>query len=438
MLAISALALALSVQSHSAHGLRPRTGRVLVVGAPSGFATIQGAIDQAEDGDVILVKSGSYSGFSIVDKGIYVTADAGLAIQIQGPVTVENLSAGKSVLLAGFASVDSQGDQPPFAARHDAGSVRVEQCTFGLGGSHDQPAALLDTDADVALVSCTLRGGYGFQMNGRDGGPGQPAMQAISSSVAIQDCNLLGGQGEIGAMANGLDGGNGGAGGDALLIADGFVYSSGSEFQGGAGGQGGENDFCYLGGGFPGNGGPGGSGIHVTSAVSSPNVVLLGATAFAGAGGLGGHDYSNGGGYPCWGDGHPGADGSLIDAPGGAVDTLAGNSRMMLAPFVAREGTVVTAHCYGESGDVVQILAGNTAAFDYVALFMGVELMSLPSSALVASGTIAADGALDLQFPMGSLSADAKPLFLQAYFRDPTNQRYAATQVTLIELDPRY
>jgi hypothetical protein len=163
--------------------------------------------------------------------------------------------------------------------------------------------------------------------------------------------------------------------------------------------------------------------------------VLLGALLTPGTGGAGGIDHAT---Y-CWGDGSSGPTGILSDAPVGAVSTLSATPRRITAPWVAREHAVVTLHCYGLQGDVVQVLAAGVADFAYQPQFLGVQLMRLPQSVLLASGTLPASGTLDLQVTLpGLLRTDATPLYLQSYFRDTTQQRYVSTEVTLLELSSRY
>src|SRR4029079_10896693 len=77
-------------------------GHVLVVGSGGTFADIQPAVDAARDGDAVLVRTGSYSGFTIPDKSLVVAADAGATVDVQGSVRVDGLAAGRSVLVAGI------------------------------------------------------------------------------------------------------------------------------------------------------------------------------------------------------------------------------------------------------------------------------------------------------------------------------------------------
>jgi len=222
-----------------------------------------------------------------------------------------------------------------------------------------------------------------------------------------------------------------------LHLASGFVYASRSEFRAGEGGNGADNFNC-IGGNHPGDGGPGGSGVHVLSVAAPPDVVLLGTLVVAGAGGAGGIDHTSQGGYGCFEDGDPGPDGFMILAPDGSVESLEGAPRRMSAPRFARENEAVMAVCYGRNGDVVQILASDAADFVYDPAFRGVKLIPLQKSVVLASGVIPGNGTLDLQVPLPSVPCDARTIFLQAYFRDTSNQRYVSTQSTVLEVDPRF
>src|SRR5262245_20334465 len=73
---------------------------VASVPGPGVFSTdIQPAVDAAADGDVVLVKAGAYSGFTINAKGVSVVADAGASVVANGLVFVSSLSASQNVLL---------------------------------------------------------------------------------------------------------------------------------------------------------------------------------------------------------------------------------------------------------------------------------------------------------------------------------------------------
>jgi hypothetical protein len=443
MKTLCALALLSAAQLPVGRIPRPLDGHVLVVGGQGGYPQIQAAVAAAQDGDALLVRSGSYSGFSIVDKGLLVVADAGATVSIQGPVSVDSLSPNKSVLLAGLV-VHGSSAQPAgsaaFSAQNDAGSVRIEECTI-LGADASSTTAgqvglSLDSDADVALSACTIQGGHGLDAYQvvMDGGAGGLAVSADASSVAVHDSVLRGGDGGSGGWGHIDPGGDGGRGGAAYRLDEGFVFVAGSDLYGGAGGPGGNSGPC-LGGGYPGAGGAGGPGVRAIGASPPhPNLALLGNQMFPGNGGAGGVDTSG----VCYGDGPPGANGSAVSAPPGTVESFAGTSRRFSAPRVARENTIVAMPCQGQPGDVVQVFAAPAPAFAFQENQHGVALTNLSQARLVASGTIPGSGTLILSIGLSSSGHDAKPIYFQAYFRDPTNQRFVATPATLVELDAAF
>src|SRR5262245_39846206 len=51
------------------------------VGPVSDFTTIQAAVNAAADGDMVLVKSGTYADFTVSAKSLVIEADAGSSIQ---------------------------------------------------------------------------------------------------------------------------------------------------------------------------------------------------------------------------------------------------------------------------------------------------------------------------------------------------------------------
>ena len=440
MLTFSVLALALSAQTHGARNLQPSTGRVLVVGGAGGIATIQAAVDDANDGDTILVRSGVYTGdVAIVDKGLFLVADEGATVRVNGSLSLRDLAASKSALVAGL-TVWGASDTPSFSGTNDAGGLRIDECTF-QGGS-EMPAVVLDGDSNVALVMCTLVGGYGrtppgFGLNGTAGHQG---LLAHASSVAIQDSRIDGGFGGQGAESwVNVYGGTGGTGGSGIEVDASLIYISGSEIRGGHGGSGGDHSF--LDSGYctydpPGDGGVGGVGILVTSAPVVPCIRALGSNYWGGEAGYPGVDHTS---LPrCTGDGSPGLPGAVYSGPAGTIEFLGGYSPRMIAPRVGREGSLVTFQCYGQANDVVQIYASAATNFLYRPTFHGVELVSIPQAVLVADGVVSASGQIDLQWTLPSAPRDATPLYFQAYFKDPNEVRFVSTQITLVDLDPRF
>jgi hypothetical protein len=438
------LLLALTVIA-SIQGLRnsprPRElpGHVLVVGPAELYTDIQPAVDAALDGDTVFVKPGpTYTGFTIQDKSVSVVVEAGPHAYVSGPVEVKDLAPTRSVFIAGIDVVFSPADRPALVARNNSGSVRIQH--FSAYASDGFSGASLEDNADVALLVCNLRGSYGADGSfNTDGAPGGAGLSAISSNIAVYDCWLQGGTGGAGGLGHSnLPAGNGGPGGAGVQVDGGFVYVAGSQILGGDGGFGGDSGLCAD-GGNAGNGGPGASGIQFIGAAGpQPDVATLGNSFWLGHGGAKGYATLEGPGGSCWEDGVPGPDATFaIDAPPGAAVELSGAPRRFQGPRVARENTFVSVTCRGEPGDLAQVFSTPALGFSYAQNLHGVVL-GMAQSRLLASGTIPASGVLSFQIPLPSRGSEASPWRLQGYFRDPSNQRFVASQIMLIELDANY
>lgn len=97
----------------------------LVVGPfPPMFQSVDSAVSVASPGDTIVVRSGSYPGFT-VDRGVTVIAD--VASRFTGVVAVQSVPAGQIATLRGVRLADP-GGRNPFGLRisNNAGIVRLE------------------------------------------------------------------------------------------------------------------------------------------------------------------------------------------------------------------------------------------------------------------------------------------------------------------------
>jgi hypothetical protein len=233
--------------------IAPARAGVIVVDAAGarGFTEIQPAIDAASDGDTILVKTGSYGGFTIDGKGLTVVGDAGPLPIVAGAVVLQNIAQGKTLVLARIQVTGDRSISGPPAfdqtllVDNCAGAVRCVECEFhGFDASESVPggtSVVLSLSDDVAFGGCKLLGGDGFSggslcLNGSAGSAGGSALRAIDASkLALYDCTLVGGAGGSGGAFNGFNGG-GGAGGLALQAAD-FTFLSRTTVSGGRGGD---------------------------------------------------------------------------------------------------------------------------------------------------------------------------------------------------------
>lgn len=253
-----ALLLAAGASAQSVFVVAPAPG-------PGVFSTdIQPAVNAAANGDLVLVKAGAYSGFTINAKGVSVVADAGAAVVANGVVLVINVSASQRVLLQGL-TVHGDPSAPAIVTQDSMGPVWIESCTV-TGGTRTGPGLVAissNSCPSVVIQRCSLTGG-----NATTGGPvnmGGPALHVANSGVAVADSQCTGGNGAPTST------GSGGFGGPGLRVLTGSVFASGTAFQGGAGA-------APVPPSFP--GGLGGAGINTEGAVTTLQCTFAGGPGF--------------------------------------------------------------------------------------------------------------------------------------------------------------
>ncbi len=248
---IATLALALS--------LAPVTlaGDVFVVdealGAGADFSNLPAAVAAAQDGDVVLVRSGTYSGVVLDDLGISIVEDGGATAVISGSVVVRDLGAGKDFLLSGVdVRPDISVTAPSLRLANNAGTVVVQDCTVlpprvfflgqwrvdggvvgtiancgkvvivrsDVGYEGIESSAILSSPGLIVVASSvsayesTFRGGIGLA---DDALPGHPGMVVRGSSVFASECAILGGSG---GGATGIHSSVGSPGGPGVLFRE--------------------------------------------------------------------------------------------------------------------------------------------------------------------------------------------------------------------------
>jgi hypothetical protein len=382
---------------------------IVDVNGQGDFTTIQDAVNASIDDDVILVRDGHYTAFTIDNKALAVYADADAIVAVTGAVKIMNLAAAKTLVVSGLTVTEPTTLPATVAltATNNAGALRFQQCTFKggkgsstLGFNNHYPnggdGVDLTNDPDVSFVGCTLQGGNPF-MEMHDcyectGGNGGDGVHSQTSAVALYDSLCIGGTG-------GETGGWGGAGGAGYRALDGGGFASRSTFKGGAGGQ--ADDYLRA------YGGAGGDALHVEP---SAGFHLLSDTYVPGAGGLA---------YEFPEDNGPA--GQAIGG-GGLADTLPGTARVFFsATKLANDGGSISVTVFGQDGDKVYLPQSLRTNFQYKAAFSGVWLLphplyfSLDPMAIVpSSGSVTFDVSL-LHLPS---NADAAVAFAQGYVVD--------------------
>lgn len=191
------------------------------------YLDIPSAVAASVDGDLILVRPGTYGGgITITGLDLVVTAEDPAATTLAGGVTVRDVPFGKSAVVAGFrvtGALDVSGN---------TGVVVLEDCRFprrlGLvstpGISFNQfgdcgigiSDRTVTTSSAVVLTACYLEGANAGATVW-DGYPGWHALQVSGSHVALYDCVLVGGDGAD-TPVGGHPPTHAGAGGDGVRV----------------------------------------------------------------------------------------------------------------------------------------------------------------------------------------------------------------------------
>ena len=138
--------------------------RILDAAGDRNYADVQAAIEDAVDGDIILVGEGNYGSLLIDGKGIAVFAAPGEQVRIDGTVTIRNLTW-HNVVLSGL-DVQPVEFATALTLVNNSGHVRLLDCTFTGGsdvyaGGFGGPGASLSTSVGVDFVNCIVQGGNG-------------------------------------------------------------------------------------------------------------------------------------------------------------------------------------------------------------------------------------------------------------------------------------
>ena len=416
----SALVLALVLVAPAARG-----GGARIVEAPGlpPFDDLQDAVNAAADGDTILVATGLYEPFTITNKSVSIVAVPGHVVFIDGTIRINDLAAGRSVLLSGLeGSGKTQPNQsePGLIVTSCQGHVRVEGCKLrgGLGGPKDFSdkygdgghGVVLQASPQVVFSHCTLTGGTGNGDGGNcydcTGGNGGFGVRVNLSSPAFYQCTIQGGH-------CATTGGQGGNGGHGVWQGNTFVFAAGSELRGGNGGRG--DDF------LAGVGGDGGNGLLVNATGTTD---LLDNTCVGGEAGKSGA----GSAY----NGHPG----LPTGGSGTIHEHPGEARRADAMRMQLDGSTLHVTVTGVPGDKVWLRVGTRPAWRFQASIPGVHLVANAHVPMAPAGVIPASGSLSVTLPITDLVGQAdRLLYLQALGFDAFGGAWLGSPMHTLVLD---
>lgn len=403
---------------------------VAPTGAP--FAEIQAAIDVSEDGDIVLVKSGTYSSFVVRNVDLSIVADAGALVDVNGAIRVGPNHASRTLLLQGLrvAGIETANGLTRHGLyAHDVGGLLLVRdcqlrgkngfdgsCTVGSG-------ALLENCAKACFVDCQLVGGG--LVDDAISPPGR-GLRAYQSSVALYSGSVTGGQGgndyfPCGTLPYGYSG-DGTLGGAGVETEQAFLFAAFTSITGGRGGDGYLNSvFCY-------NGGGGGPGLEW---ISGPQSELRSVTL---AGGF-------------WGQPSPvlgcGSHHGPIGPPyvGLAPNSVAAPFRRMTASSPLREQTPGRFDITGVAGDRIESVAIELTTFVWVPALNGIRLFSLRRpQPLLQLGTVPAGGQLVVTGPVGELGPGVQGVraLLQPVFVPGSGNGFLGPPVPVVLLDASF
>lgn len=352
-------------------------------GSPgSDFVDLQPAIAAATDGDVIVVRPGSYAAATISNESLTIQGVPDLLGVRPEVVSIQviDLAASKRVVVRGLRAHHVTGAVfGAFAAYNCAGPILVEDCVMeeALGIFGGDPGAFLLSCQSVTFVRCSFTGLKAYQPVGPFDQPifAGPGVTARNSTVHLYESELEGGPGTaatislFGAALQSLPGAHALFGDQASDL-----FLAGSTVTGGVGGAGLD---LGVSGCLP--AAFGGSGVSMIGGtlIEFDNVVVggaAGATPPACSGGA--------------------ANGQAFQLGGGAVAThLPEQNRSFEMSGVVLPGGAIAVDYAGQPGENLTLLfafglAGTYAPAAYGVLVGSGPLGVLPLGAVPGSGSL--------------------------------------------------
>lgn len=409
---------------------------VLVVDAANGpgtdFKSLASAITAAQNGDLLLVRSGTYDGeFRILDKAVSIVADAGANVVVTNSLLVPTAVAtleitgtlpGTVVLrdltLTSVLPSSSPFSQIPLRINPTGATAHVfiEGCLTPSGGGG---GVWLDGNAPITLSRCAGKGTDGAFLALGGEHQAQAGISLFSGQVAMFASSFRGGEGRD-AVVSSAGTFAGAAGAPGLRIFTGLtpqsVFSD-SSIEGGMGGNALRAGATCL---APGNGGAG-----IDSVFGTAHVVQT-----VGVGGPPG--------TPVPSCGQTGQAGNAIAVTflGQPPIPLAGQPGRAIAPPPRREGQSTTVTVDGPANHAAFLVVGFTPTRVFAPQFAGV--LAATPDLILALGNLPPSGtmALTTVAPTLPVGVESALVYLQPITQHPsTGQATLGAPSALVLLD---
>lgn len=230
-----------SIQVPRGSGVRPHSARVFVVDATPGSCafstTIQGAVDAALDGDVIVVKKGVYPAFVIDGKAVHIFGQAGPGgtdVQVDHAV-VRHTRVGRPLVLHGL-QFKSASAVVPLSFINDSGPMWVQHCQAAALGVQDcASVGIHDTDVTLRGVEVSGSTVYAYRSSFAGSAGSSGGYTGICNDYYYYLCTYCNScySGSPGGVAT-------------TISARSHAYFFGGTLQGGRGAPGVYVDCCYA------------------------------------------------------------------------------------------------------------------------------------------------------------------------------------------------
>lgn len=358
-----------------------------------GLGSLFSLVGAAAPGDVILLEPGNYLPISpllpdtqlFVSRGIALVGDGGTASV--GLIRVSDVPAGETVVLRGLAMGNTPLTPIPsetLLIENCAGTVVLEDCL--LAGTYGQapdgvglPGMVVRNSAGVVLTRCTVRGGDGrltsfpFATLGGDGGTG---LLVESSSVALVDSTVEGGD----ASPDSFLDGSGYGGGDAIRAEGSVLSLAGAEVFGGDAGD----------GSAPAQAGLAAGGDGFVQSGAGAQLRRLDTVLVGGAGGAAT-------------DGASGPNGDDLMVFTGSVHSYPGVARTLELDVTLRAGETGTLTITGPPGEQGKVMLAVASRYAQLSGKKGVWTLGEPAIGPFVIGVFPPSGVLTAPVPVGSV-----------------------------------